>query len=199
MNILKLSTTLFGIFTATAVGTVDGLAQPKVPACIASFCVANRDVRPEAVIKALGATTRQETFRHFHYCYEFPEPSGTIVYGKFEFGNEVLSKVDWRLVSIDLSKERVCESAHKVPRARAIGTKEGIRIGSREADVRRTYGLPIDSSVPSEALSASFFGERKVAVDRQLLYDTGRPDDLLGARIFIRDGTVLLISVFNDE
>jgi hypothetical protein len=94
MHILKLSTVLFGISALIAVGTVDSLAQQKVPACIAGFCVANGDVRPEAVVKALGATTRQETFRHFHYCYEFTEPSGAIVYGKFEFANLALPKVD---------------------------------------------------------------------------------------------------------
>jgi hypothetical protein len=103
------------------------------------------------------------------------------------------------LASIDLSKERVCESPRKVARARALGTREGIRIGSLERDVRRIYGTPAGGGAPSDALLASFFGERKVEVDRQLLYDTGRKDDLLSARIFIRNGTVLLISVSNDE
>jgi hypothetical protein len=170
MHVLKLSTVLFGISALIAVGTVDSLAQQKVPACIAGSCVANGDVRPEAVVEALRLVKK---------CYL------------------ALPKVDWRLVSVDLSKERVCESPREVARARALGTREGIRIGSLERDVRRIYGTPAGGGAPSDALLASFFGERKVEVDRQLLYDTGRKDDLLSAPIFIRhsDPPRLCVSV----
>ena len=163
----------------------DAISQ-IVPSCLAGFCLESGNLPTEEAVNARFGGSRQESasWKAIAYCYKFMVADQKTSYGYFEF--KMRDSTDWQLVTIRLSQELLCPNADVVTIKSELSTKEGVRLGSDEGEMKRLYGQPkYVINQPSEAVLRDFFSDlSKMNVDVINQYISDDREDLSSARFY---------------
>lgn len=185
----------------------DGVARPEDieharsdryhgPLCIAVFCFNNTAMTDADVLHSYGAGWNPHGAGYPIHCYKAIDQHAFVqVTGNDTPPNSV--------VSVFVSADANCPNALEPRRPfERLATPEGLTIGTAYDRVVELFGKPdlmrgpdaydLVDVKPELAKGSHYFG------DMVLIYDKG-PDDLLNARIFIRNGYVSAFQISVSE
>ena len=173
------------------------------PKCFGLFCI-DHEVPARSLFKQLGPPSTRAS-RLSPYCYQSRD-------GRMFLYMETFDSEPDRVADIFLSDFPNCMRAPKKiteDDLRSWETKEGIRLGSSEADVLKAYGKPSwEGKVDAQIYRLRIRGHRPVDKtpqlkdigDKRIFYNAGvSSDDPSAAESGMRDGKVSWISLSINE
>lgn len=131
----------------------------KAPKCLAGLCLDAKLPLENNIRSHFGGHKKREFKNDFSYCYKFIEKNKKISYGYFLFK----SAVNKGLVTIKLSRTKICEGATVKVSGDTLVTEKGLRLGSSKDDTLKLYGTPNNELRPAaEDLLSDFFGKNSI-------------------------------------
>jgi hypothetical protein len=172
------------------------------PKCLGPFCI-DRNVPAYTLFKQLGPPSPRPS-RLSPYCYQSRDGKTFLYVETFDSEPDIAA-------DLFLSDFPNCLHAPKKVTSddlNAWATKEGVRLGSSEADVLRAYGkasseLKVDSGIFRLRIrghrSEDKLPQLRDVAERRLFYNGDAATDLSAAEFGIRDGKVCYIWVSHNE
>lgn len=194
--------TMILLALALSVGTVANAQKYSGPNCLGPFCI-DRNVPARNLFKQLGPPAPRPS-RLFPYCYQSQDGKKFLYVETFDSEPDVTAEVF-------LSDFPNCIHARKKQTTEDLGawtTREGIRLGSPEADVVKAYGKPSSElKVDSKLYQLRIRGHQredklpqlKDVGEKRIFYNGDVTTDLSAAEFGIRGGKVSYIWLSHNE
>jgi hypothetical protein len=193
---------MISLLLAIAVGNVTSEQKYAGPNCLGPFCI-DRNVPARSLFKQLGPPESRAS-RISPYCFQSQDGKKFLYVETFESEPDVTAEVF-------LSDFPNCIHALKKQTTEDLGawtTREGIRLGSPEADVLKAYGKPsAEFKVDSKIYQLRIRGHRREdklpqitdVGEKRMFYNGDVTTDLSAAEFGIRGGKVSYIWLSHNE
>lgn len=192
---------LFALFVVATVSSGQADSSP-IPRCISGMCFGSSlsDFPTEKQVRKLIGSNKESKPSVPHRrssCYIISTPKHKEVYANLSF---IRFASEWRLISITVGSQRLCNNAESLTVDYEFLTEKGIGLGSRKEDVVAAYGKPkylLDS--PSIDLLESYFPDAINTSAYTIAQYVSDGEHLLTARFFLFKGLVIGIDLSADE